>query len=67
MSVTMNSDYQNVLFGGEVTDSLEEARSLGEFCYKRLEKYGDRVLLVSHYKADHINLNVFYFTLLYKG
>lgn len=43
----MSSDYQNVLYGGEMTDGLEKAKSLGEFCYKRLKKYGDRVLLVS--------------------
>lgn len=53
----MSLDYQNVFYGGEMSDSLEEARSLGEFCYKRLQKYGDRVLLVSKITFNHCNEN----------
>lgn len=43
----MSSDYENVLYGGEITESLGSAKSFGEFCYNRLRKYGDQVLFVS--------------------
>lgn len=38
----MSWDYRNVLHGGEMTDGLEKAQSLGKFCYSRFKKYGDR-------------------------
>ncbi|KAJ6640916.1 Luciferin 4-monooxygenase [Pseudolycoriella hygida] len=50
----MSSHYERVLYGGEVTDSLEKAKSLGEFCYNRLRKLGDRVLLVDGITFEEI-------------
>lgn len=38
---------QHILYGGKLNESLDKARSIGEFCYKRLKKYGDQVLFVS--------------------
>lgn len=46
--MSTKTDNRNVLYGGKVTDSLEKARSFGEYCYNRLKKLGDSVLFVSN-------------------
>lgn len=45
--MSLSPDSQYVLYGGEVKDSLEKARSFGQYCYNRLKKFGDLVLFVS--------------------
>lgn len=46
VAMSLGPDNQNVLYGGDVTDSLEKARSFGQYCYNRLKKFGDLVLFV---------------------
>lgn len=45
--VKMSSNNNGILFGGSVTDSLENAKSFGEFCFNRLKRHGQKVVFVS--------------------
>lgn len=36
-----------IIYGGPITFTWENANSFGEFCYNRIKRHGDKVLLVS--------------------
>lgn len=59
----MNSNNQYVLYGGKLNESLEKAKSFGEFCYNRLKKCGEQVLFVSVHDKFYENIK----SKLYKG
>lgn len=61
----MSSDCDGILFGGPVTESLENAKSLGEFCLNRLRRHGESVLYVSktveyYNRTQSTNLHLLY-------
>lgn len=55
----MPSNFNRVLFGGPVAETLENAQSFGEFCFNRLKRHGDNVLYVSKIKLLSVVVKLF--------
>ncbi|KAJ6640807.1 Luciferin 4-monooxygenase [Pseudolycoriella hygida] len=49
----MTSD-NRISYGGKVNESLDKARSFGEYCYNRLKKLGDSVLFVNGVTSQEV-------------
>ncbi|KAG4067305.1 hypothetical protein HA402_000296 [Bradysia odoriphaga] len=50
----MSSNFDGILFGGSVLESLENAKSFGEFCYNRLKRHGQNVLYINGDTSERV-------------
>lgn len=50
----MYSDNEHVLYGGQMSDSFENAKSFGEFCYNRQCAMCRKYLKVNYLRVDGI-------------